>query len=267
MPPRTDPASHAARILILDFGSQYTQLIARRIRELHVYCEIQPGDLALEAVEAFSPSGLVLSGGPSSVLDEDAPDFDPGLLGLGVPTLGICYGLQLMVQRLGGRVESAADREYGRAHLKIEKPDRLLAGLALAEDHVVWMSHGDRVLSLPPGFESVASSGSPPFAVVRWGERRPFGLQFPPQVGPAAGGGGQATAGREAALPDSVDRYAPCGEKPGVPPSPRDGTGIRRAQRAVTRKDIVAHQRVGFAPSVRRAAWASSFRSSACPSC
>ncbi len=175
-------SSQASRILILDFGSQYTQLIARRVRESHVYCEIHPSDLSLGAVRDFGASGIVLSGGPSSVLDADAPDLDPGIFELGLPILGICYGLQLTVQRLGGRVESADDREYGRAHLKIEREDPLLEGLASESEHVVWMSHGDRVLELPAGFEVVASSGHSPFAAVRSCDAPIWGLQFHPEV-------------------------------------------------------------------------------------
>jgi GMP synthase (glutamine-hydrolysing) len=181
----SSPADHHAqhdRILILDYGSQYTQLIARRIRELHVYCEIHPGDLALAEVEAFRASGIILSGGPSSVLEPGSPDVDPGVFELGVPILGICYGLQLLVARLGGRVESAEDHEYGRAFLKIERDDRLLAGLSREGEHVVWMSHGDRVLSLPAGFEVMASSGHSPFAAVRNADARIWGLQFHPEV-------------------------------------------------------------------------------------
>jgi len=170
------------RILVLDFGSQYTQLIARRVRELHVYCEIHPADLDLAKVQAFAPSGIVLSGGPSSVLDGDAPDCDPAVFELGVPILGICYGLQLMVHRLGGQVEPADDREYGRAHLQIQADDPLLAGFPRDRDVTVWMSHGDRVLSLPPGFEVVASSGNSPYAVVRHGDLPIWGLQFHPEV-------------------------------------------------------------------------------------
>ena len=180
--------THSSRILILDFGSQYTQLIARRVRELHVYCEIHPSDVSVEFVRGFGASGIVLSGGPSSVLESDSPDVDPGLFELGLPILGICYGLQLLVQRLGGRVESADDREYGRAHLKIEREDRLLAGLALESEHVVWMSHGDRVLSLPEGFEVVASSGHSPFAAVRSCDAPIWGLQFHPEVVHTEGG-------------------------------------------------------------------------------
>jgi len=180
--------SHSDRILILDFGSQYTQLIARRVRELHVYCEIHPSDVSLDFVRSFGASGVILSGGPSSVLEPDSPDADPGLFELGLPILGICYGLQLLVQKLGGRVESADDREYGRVHLKIEREDPLLAGLALESEHVVWMSHGDRVLRLPEGFEVVASSGHSPFAAVRSCDAPIWGLQFHPEVVHTEGG-------------------------------------------------------------------------------
>ncbi len=180
--------THASRILILDFGSQYTQLIARRVRELHVYCEIHPSDLSLESIREFAPSGIILSGGPSSVLDADSPDLDPAILELGQPILGICYGLQLLVQRLGGRVESADDREYGRAHLKVEREDELLEGAIGDSDHVVWMSHGDRVLELPAGFEVIASSGHSPFAAVRSCDAPIWGLQFHPEVAHTEGG-------------------------------------------------------------------------------
>ena len=180
--------THASRILILDFGSQYTQLIARRVRELHVYCEIHPSDLSLESIREFAPSGIILSGGPSSVLDSDSPDLDPGIFELGQPILGICYGLQLLVQRLGGRVESADDREYGRAHLKVEREDELLEGAIGDSDHVVWMSHGDRVLELPAGFEVIASSGHSPFAAVRSCDAPIWGLQFHPEVAHTEGG-------------------------------------------------------------------------------
>jgi GMP synthase (glutamine-hydrolysing) len=185
--PTADAPQHS-RILILDFGSQFTQLIARRIRELHVYCEIHPSHMSLAEVKAFGASGIILSGGPSSVLDEGSPDLDPAILELGIPLLGICYGLQLLVQRLGGRVESADDREYGRAHMKIERADPLLAGLSEAAEHVVWMSHGDRVLALPLGFEVIASSGSSPFAAVRSEDRPIWGLQFHPEVAHTQGG-------------------------------------------------------------------------------
>ncbi len=176
------------RILILDFGAQYTQLIARRVREHHVYCEIHPCDLDVAAVRAFDPAGIILSGGPASVLDEGSPDLDPAVLELDVPILGICYGLQLLVQRLGGRVESADDREYGRAHLYVDVDDALLGETDPSGDRVVWMSHGDRVLALPPGFEVVAHSAGSPFAAVRHAERPIWGVQFHPEVAHTEGG-------------------------------------------------------------------------------
>jgi len=184
----SSPQTNPSRILILDFGSQYTQLIARRVRELHVYCEIHPSDLSLERVKDFAPTGIILSGGPSSVLDADSPDLDPAILELGRPVLGICYGLQLLVKRLGGRVESADDREYGRAHLKLEREDRLFDGVVGDSEHVVWMSHGDRVLELPEGFEVIASSGHSPFAAVRSCDAPIWGLQFHPEVAHTDGG-------------------------------------------------------------------------------
>ncbi|MGI9590271.1 MAG: glutamine-hydrolyzing GMP synthase [Myxococcota bacterium] len=170
------------RVLILDFGSQYTQLIARRIREQHVYCEIHPPHLDRETVEAWDPAGIILSGGPSSVLDADAPDFDPAILDLDRPVLGICYGMQLLAHRLGGLVEKADDREYGRALFKREREDPLFAGLEGGVEGVVWMSHGDRVLRLPEGFAVLGTSENSPFAAVRHTERPIWGLQFHPEV-------------------------------------------------------------------------------------
>jgi GMP synthase (glutamine-hydrolysing) len=189
MPPAArQPESERDRILVLDYGSQYTQLIARRIREQQVYCEIQPATLSLEAVRAWEPDGLVLSGGPASVLDPSSPDLDPGLVDLGVPVLGICYGLQILTHRLGGLVEKAEDREYGRALLKIERDDPLFANLPGGVERVVWMSHGDRVLRLPPGFVVLATSESSPFAAVRHAERPIWGVQFHPEVAHTEGG-------------------------------------------------------------------------------
>jgi GMP synthase (glutamine-hydrolysing) len=181
-------ASDHSRILILDFGAQYSQLIARRVREAEVYCELHPADMDLEAIRAFAPSGIILSGGPSSVLDPDAPDFDVRVIELGVPILGICYGLQILVHRLGGRVEAADDREYGRAALKIERDDPLFAGLSSDAEHTVWMSHGDRVLSLPDGMRVIASSGGSPFAAVRSETAPIWGVQFHPEVVHTEGG-------------------------------------------------------------------------------
>ncbi len=183
------------RILILDFGAQYTQLIARRVREHHVYCEIHPGDLDLASVRSFDPTGIILSGGPASVLDDGSPDVDPAVLELPVPILGICYGLQLLVLRLGGRVEPADDREYGRAFLHVDRDDALLgpADPATQEapdagNRVVWMSHGDRVLSLPDGFLPVAHSANSPFAAIRHEDRPIWGVQFHPEVVHTDGG-------------------------------------------------------------------------------
>jgi GMP synthase (glutamine-hydrolysing) len=175
-------AGRHSRVLILDFGAQYSQLIARRVREGHVYCELHPADLDLESIRAFAPSGIILSGGPSSVLDAEAPDFDSRILDLGVPILGICYGLQLLVHRFGGKVEAAEDREYGRASLKIERDDPLFEGLARDADQIVWMSHGDRVLSLAAGMSVIASSGGSPFAAVRMDDAPIWGVQFHPEV-------------------------------------------------------------------------------------
>ncbi|MCC6642066.1 MAG: glutamine-hydrolyzing GMP synthase [Deltaproteobacteria bacterium] len=180
--------SHADRILILDFGSQYTQLIARRIRESGVYCEIHPFRMSAEAVAAWRPAGIVLSGGPSSVLDTDSPRLDPRILDLGIPVLGICYGLQLLAQMLGGLVERAEAREYGRALVKLEREDPLLADLPGGVERVVWMSHGDRVLRLPPGFVVLGTSESSPFAAVRHADRSIWGLQFHPEVVHTEGG-------------------------------------------------------------------------------
>ena len=174
--------SESDRILILDYGSQFTQLIARRIREQHVYCEIHPPTLDLADIEAWGPAGIVLSGGPASVLDAGAPDLVPGLVDLGLPVLGICYGLQLLVHRQGGLVEKADDREYGRALLKLEREDPLFADLPGGAERVVWMSHGDTVLRLPPDYTVLATSEGSPFAAVRHVERPIWGLQFHPEV-------------------------------------------------------------------------------------
>jgi len=179
---------HRDRILVLDFGGQYTQLIARRIREGGVYCEIHAPGMSLEALRAWAPRGIVLSGGPSSVLDRDAPFAHRELLELGVPVLGICYGLQWMCHALGGLVEKAEAREYGSAQLKLERGDPLFAGLDERAERTVWMNHGDRVLRLPAGFEVLASSDHSPAAAVRHRERPLYGVQFHPEVAHTEGG-------------------------------------------------------------------------------
>ncbi|MBW2507782.1 MAG: glutamine-hydrolyzing GMP synthase, partial [Deltaproteobacteria bacterium] len=169
-------------VLILDFGSQYTQLIARRIREQHVYCEIQPCTYSLDEIKAIEPRAIILSGGPASVFAEGSPTVDPGVFDLGVPVLGICYGMQLTCHLLGGEVQRADEREYGPARLEVLKPEGLLHGFQVGSHVDVWMSHGDRVESLPPGFVTIAQTSSSPFAAVANLERKIFGVQFHPEV-------------------------------------------------------------------------------------
>jgi GMP synthase (glutamine-hydrolysing) len=169
-------------VIILDFGSQYTQLIARRVRELQIYCEIQPCTMTLDALRRSSPAAVILSGGPASVFAPGAPTVDKGVFELGVPVLGICYGMQLTSHLLGGRVEAATEREYGPAQIRIHKAVGLLAAFSEGEDVDVWMSHGDRVAALPEGFEVVATSGNSPFAAVANEARRIYGVQFHPEV-------------------------------------------------------------------------------------
>jgi GMP synthase (glutamine-hydrolysing) len=171
---------HSEKILILDFGSQYTQLIARRLRELGVYCEIHPCTARADAIRAFGPRGVILSGGPASVTAEGSPRPDPVVFELGVPVLGICYGLQLMAHLLGGRVGQAHHREYGPATVTVKHGSALLAGLPDQLD--VWMSHGDGVEAIPPGFQPVASTPNAPFAAVEDARRRFFAVQFHPEV-------------------------------------------------------------------------------------
>ena len=179
---------HAHRILILDFGSQYTQLIARRVREIGVYCEIHPWDVDDEHIRVFHPRGVILSGGPESVTVGDAPAAPELVFKLGVPVLGICYGMQTMAAQLGGRVENAAHHEYGYAQVRARGHTRLLSDI---EDHTsaegyglldVWMSHGDRVIDLPEGFKLMASTDAAPIAAMADEARDFYGLQFHPEV-------------------------------------------------------------------------------------
>ncbi|MBN1348854.1 glutamine-hydrolyzing GMP synthase [candidate division KSB1 bacterium] len=167
-------------ILILDFGSQYTQLIARRVRELNVYSIIKPYNITLEEIEALSPRGIILSGGPASVYAADAPKVDPRLFEQKIPVLGICYGLQLMAHLLGGSVIKAAEREYGHATLAVIQPDALFEDTGTS--FRVWMSHGDKLLKLPPGFETIARTQNSPLAAIRNEASRFYGLQFHPEV-------------------------------------------------------------------------------------
>ena len=169
-------------VLILDFGGQYTQLIARRIREQRVYCEIHPCTISFEELHALSPRAVVLSGGPSSVYDEGAPQLDPRVLELGVPVLGICYGLNLIAHVLGGKVEHASAHEYGAARVVVERPEGIFHRFSKRETLEVWMSHGDRIVSLPAGFSTIAVSGNTPFCAVGNAERKIYGVQFHPEV-------------------------------------------------------------------------------------
>jgi GMP synthase (glutamine-hydrolysing) len=169
------------RILIIDFGSQYTQLIARRVREARVYCEIHPPTRTLEWIREWQPDGVILSGGPNSVYGDDVPTADAALLDV-APILGICYGMQLIAHLEGGAVERAGRREYGRADLIIEEGDGIFEGFDVGERTAVWMSHGDHVDTPPTGYRVIASSANTPVAAIRH-ERKPvYGVQFHPEV-------------------------------------------------------------------------------------
>jgi GMP synthase (glutamine-hydrolysing) len=181
------PDLHADRVLILDFGAQYTQLIARRVRELGVYSEIYAWDVDAAAIERFAPRAIILSGGPESVYQAGGPAAPAAVFSLGVPVLGICYGMQTMAAQLGGRVESANHREFGFAQVR-PAASRLFDGLEDNRDGAgrrlldVWMSHGDRVVALPPGFQAIASSDNAPLAAMADESRGFYGLQFHPEV-------------------------------------------------------------------------------------
>lgn len=182
-----EPVMSHQTVLVLDFGSQYTQLIARRVRENRVYCEIHPHDLGLEEIRRRQPIGLVLSGGPGSVDDPDAPDLDPAVFELGIPVLGICYGMQLVARHLGGVVGRSERREYGRAEIDVRRPGLLLDGLGDRE--IVWMSHGDHVEDAPEGFTVCATSRQVPVVAFEDPRRRIWGIQFHPEVSHTVSGG------------------------------------------------------------------------------
>ena len=171
---------HPEWIAILDYGSQVTQLIARRIREQKVYCEIIRFDTSAEELTKRAPKGIILSGGPCSVPDDDAPKCDPALFDLGIPILGICYGMQLTAHALGGKVQPGLKREYGKATMQITGESPLFQGLE--KELQVWMSHGDKVETMPDGFEAVAESDNCPFAAIQNLEKSLFGVQFHPEV-------------------------------------------------------------------------------------
>lgn len=188
LPSQPTPDIHSQKILILDFGSQYTQLIARRVRECGVYCEIHAWDCSGEWITDFKPRGIILSGGPETVVAADAPKAPPGIFSLGVPVLGICYGMQTIAAQFGGRVESATHREFGFAQVRARGHSELLRNI---EDHAtpegygildVWMSHGDQVVELPRSFKLIASTESAPIAGIADEQRRIYGLQFHPEV-------------------------------------------------------------------------------------
>ncbi|HEY0514752.1 MAG TPA: glutamine-hydrolyzing GMP synthase [Thermoanaerobaculia bacterium] len=185
----TEPTPETQRqtVLILDFGSQFTQLIARRVRENRVYCEVHPFDLPVAEIRRRRPVGLILSGGPQSVYESGAPSAGPELFRLGVPVLGICYGMQVMAHVLGGGVEGSSRREYGRAEVTIGQSVKLFEGLAPCE--TVWMSHGDRVRHLPPGFRATASTHNAPVVAFEDVGRGLYGIQFHPEVSHTVSGG------------------------------------------------------------------------------
>ena len=171
------------RVLIVDFGSQVTQLIARRVRESGVYCEIHPYDRVEAMLDAFDPKAVILSGGPASAHEAESPAAPDRIFQLDVPVLGICYGEMTMCAQLGGAVEGGHAREFGRAKIHIERESPLLEGLGTIGDaETVWMSHGDKITAMPPGFEVVATSEGSPFAAIADEGRRLYGVQFHPEV-------------------------------------------------------------------------------------
>ena len=169
-----------SRIVILDFGSQYTQVIARRVRECQVYSQIVRHDLSAAEIKALKPNGIILSGGPSSVYGKGAEQPDPAIFSLGLPILGICYGVQLMAHHLGGKVEHSAHRDYGRGQLHVSADCALFTGLGEIVD--IWNSHGDKVTKLPRGFRAVGRTDNSPFAAIEQPKKRFFGIQFHPEV-------------------------------------------------------------------------------------
>jgi len=169
---------HSDKILIIDFGSQYTQLIARRVRELGVYCEIWAYDNDLATVQEFAPKGIILSGGPSTVTEQHTPRAPDGIFGMGVPVLGICYGLQCMASMLGGDVSNSDKREFGHADVELCAENSLIKEVSQS----VWMSHGDKVTAIPDGFKVIAKSGNAPLCAIADEERKFYGVQFHPEV-------------------------------------------------------------------------------------
>jgi GMP synthase (glutamine-hydrolysing) len=170
-------------VLILDFGSQYTQLIARRVRECEIYSEIHPYDVSVEKVRSLSPKGMIFSGGPASVYESNAPHCNPALLRMGIPILGICYGMQLIGHLLGGKVIHSEKREYGKIKLTLDEEGKLFKSLGKKGSQlVVWMSHGDQLETLPHGFRATAHSKNTPYAAIEDAQKKIYGLQFHPEV-------------------------------------------------------------------------------------
>ena len=176
--------THGETVLILDYGSQYSQLIARRVRELGVYSELHPFNLSLDRLKERQPKAIILSGSPHSTYEEGAPISSPEIFALGVPVLGICYGLQLIAHQLGGEVDRAARREYGHAELTVDDVSDLFAGVGggPGESLRVWMSHGDHLTRMPPGFEPIGHTANAPICAIRDRDRKIYGVQFHPEV-------------------------------------------------------------------------------------
>lgn len=167
-------------VIVIDFGSQYNQLIARRVRECRVYCQIEPPTADIDAIKALNPEGIILSGGPASIYEKNSPKIDPAIFDLGIPVLGICYGMQFMIHALGGNVEKATKREYGFAELAITNHEGLFEGIE--QQTTCWMSHGDAISGLPPDFYVTASTDNTDFSAVANPYRKLYGLQFHPEV-------------------------------------------------------------------------------------
>ena len=190
------PSVFAEKILVLDFGSQYTQLIARRVRELGVYCEILPYDVSEREIVAFKARGIILSGGPESVTADAAPSVPDIVFSLGLPVLGICYGMQAMASQLGGKVSASAQREFGFAEVELLSDSSLFEAANKQEGAIypplkVWMSHGDKVTVLPQGFQNIARSAHAPICIMADESRRFYGIQFHPEVTHTEKGGGK----------------------------------------------------------------------------
>jgi len=167
-------------ILIIDFGSQYNQLIARRVREHRVYCQIEPPSISPAAIKALNPDGIILSGGPASIYETNSPKSDPAIFNLGIPVLGICYGMHFMMAALGGAVHSTGKREYGFAELKIKNPDGLFKGVN--KESICWMSHGDSIDKLPAGFKIAAATANTKVAAAVHAKKRLYAVQYHPEV-------------------------------------------------------------------------------------